>query len=101
MKEALVFEEQGGRIVVLAQAVAGIVSTAVERSGARLRRYPRRSLAFDLGAEPPRVALGIVAPAGAVLPELATRVQGSVHEALSLMCELDGLTVDVTVEEVA
>ena len=45
--------------------------------------------------------VGIVAPAGAVLPELAARVQGSVHEALALMCELDGLTVDVTVEEIA
>jgi uncharacterized alkaline shock family protein YloU len=101
MKEALVFEEQGGRIVVLAQAVAGIVTTAVERGGARLRRYPRRSLAFELGAEPPRVELGIVAPAGAVLPELAARVQESVHQALRAMCELEELTVDVTVEESA
>ena len=74
---------------------------AVERGGARVRRHPRRSLAFELGAEPPRVEVGIVAPAGAVLPELAARVQDSVHEALALMCELHELTVDVTVEEIA
>jgi uncharacterized alkaline shock family protein YloU len=101
MREALVFEEQGGRIVVLTQAVVGIVTTAVERSGARVRRHPRRSLALELGAETPRVQVGIVAPPGAVLPELAARVQSEVHEALAQMCELRLLEVDVTVEEVA
>jgi uncharacterized alkaline shock family protein YloU len=101
MKEALVFEEEAGRIVVPSQALAAIVSTAVERGGARVRRHPRRSLAVDLDGEVARVEVGIVAPAEAVLPELAARVQGSVHEALALMCELERLSVDVTVEEVA
>jgi hypothetical protein len=101
MKEALVFEEKAGRIVVPSQTLASIVSVAVERGGARVRRHPRRSLAFELGAEPPRVEVGIVAPAGAVLPELAARVQSSVYEALELMCEMHELAVDVTVEEIA
>ena len=59
------------------------------------------SLAFDLSGDDTRVEVGIVAPAGVVLPELTTRVQGSVHEMLALMCELDRLSVDVTVEEIA
>jgi uncharacterized alkaline shock family protein YloU len=101
MKEALVFEEEAGRIVVPAQTLATIVSTAVERAGARVRRYPRRSLAFDLSGEGTRVEVGIFAPADAVLPELTARVQSSVHETLALMCELDQLIVDVTVEEIA
>jgi hypothetical protein len=101
MKGALVFEEEAGRIVVPSQALAAIVSMAVEQGGARVRRHPRRSLAFDLSGETARVEVGIVAPADAVLPALADRVQGSVHEALALMCELKQLTVDVTVEEVA
>jgi hypothetical protein len=101
MKGALVFEEQAGRIVVPSQTLAAIVSVAVERGGARVRRHPRRSLSFELAAEPPRVEVGIVAPAGTVLPELAARVQSSVHEALELMCEMHELAVDVTVEEIA
>lgn len=101
MKEALVFDEAAGRIVVLSQAVAAIVSVAVERSGARVRRHPRRSLALELDAEAPRVEVGIVAPAGVVLPELAARVQSSVHDALALACELPELAVDVTIEEIA
>ena len=101
MKEALVFEEQAGRIIVPSQTLATIVSTAVERAGARARRYPRRSISFDLSGEGARVLVGIVAPAGAVLPVLAAQVQSSVHETLALMCELDHLTVDVTVEEIS
>jgi uncharacterized alkaline shock family protein YloU len=101
MKGALVFEEEAGRIVVPAQTLATIVSTAAERAGARVRRYPRRSIIFDLGGEGTRVEVGIVAPAGAVLPALTASVQSSVHAALALMCELDHLNVDVTVEETA
>jgi len=101
MKSALVFEEQAGRIVVPSQTLATIVSVAVERGGARVRRHPRRSIAFELSPESPRVEVGIVAAAGSVLPELAARVQSSVHEALEHMCEMHELTVDVTVEEIA
>jgi uncharacterized alkaline shock family protein YloU len=101
MSDALVFDERAGRIVVPPQTLATIVSVAVEQGGARVRRHPRRSLVFELGAESSRVEVGIVAPAGSVLPELAARVQDSVHEALELMCELHELTVDVTVEEIA
>lgn len=101
MKGALVFEEEAGRIVVPAQTLATIVSTAVERAGARVRRYPRRSLTFDLSGDDTRVEVGIVAPAGAVLPALTASVQSAVRETLALMCELDQLTVDVTVEEIA
>ena len=101
MKEALVFEEEAGRIIVPSQTLAAIVSTAVERAGARVRRYPRRSVSLDLRGEDARVLVGIIAPGGAVLPELTTRVQSSVHETLTLMCELERLSVDVTVEESA
>ena len=101
MKEALVFEEEAGRIIVPSQTLATIVSTAVERAGARVRRYPRRSISFELSAEGGRVLVGIVAPGSAVLPALTSQVQSSVHETLSLMCGLDRLSVDVTVEEIA
>ena len=101
MKEALVFEEEAGRIIVPSQTLATIVSTAVERAGARVRRYPRRSISFDLSGDGARVLVGIVAPSDAVFPALTTKVQSSVHETLAHMCELDRLSVDVTVEEVA
>ena len=45
--------------------------------------------------------VGIVAPGDAVLPALSVQVQRSVHETLALMCELERLSVDVTVEEIA
>ena len=101
MKEALVFEEEAGRIIVPPQTLAAIVSTTVERAGARVRRYPRRSISFDLNGEDARLEVGIVAPADAVLPALSERVQSAVHEMLALMCELDRLAVVVTVEEIA
>jgi len=101
MKEALVFEEEAGRIIVPSQTLATIVSTTVERTGARVRRYPRRSISFDLNSEDAHLSVGIVAPSGVVLPTLCERVQSAVHEMLALMCELDRLTVDVTVEEIA
>jgi uncharacterized alkaline shock family protein YloU len=100
MKEALVFEEEAGRIIVPSQTLATIVATAVERAGARVRRYPRRSISFDLSGDGARVMVGIVAPGAAVLPALTTQVQSSVHETLKLMCALEQLSVDVTVEEI-
>lgn len=111
MKRALVFDEEAGKIIVPSQTLASIVAVAVEQGGARVRRHPRRSIAFDFTdqdgqagkakvAVPPRVEVGIVAPPGSVLLELAASVQSSVHDALSLMCELDELAVDVTVEEI-
>jgi hypothetical protein len=101
MKEALVFEEEAGRIIVPSQTLATIVSTAVERAGARVRRYPRRSISFDLSAEGAHVLVGIVAPGDAVFPALAAQVQSSVHETLAQMCQIEHLSVDVTVEETA
>lgn len=101
MKEALVFEEEAGRIIVPSQTLAAIVSAAVEQAGARVRRHPRRSISLDLSGDGGQVLVGIVAPAGAVLPELAKQVQSSVHDTLTLMCELGRLAVDVTVEEIA
>jgi len=101
MKEALVFEEEAGRIIVPSQTLATIVSTAVERAGARVRRYPRRSVSVDLSGEGARVLVGIVASSGTVLPALTAQVQSSVHETLALMCGLEQLIVDVTVEEIA
>jgi hypothetical protein len=101
MKEALVFEEEAGRIIVPSQTLAAIVTTAVERAGARVRRHPRRCISFDRNGDDTRLAVGIVAPPDAVLPELSERVQSAVHETMALMCELDRLAVDVTVEEVA
>ncbi len=107
MKRALVFDEEAGRIVVPSQTLSAIVSVAVERAGARVRRHPRRAIEFELGdgggdgdAAVNRVEVGIVASGAEVLPELTARVQTSVHEALGLMCELDELAVDVIVEEV-
>ena len=101
MKEALIFEEEAGRIIVPSQTLATIVSVAVDRAGARVRRYPRRSVSVDLSGEGTRILVGVIAPSGAVLPELTTRVQSSVHETVALMCELERLSVDVTVEEIA
>lgn len=101
MKEALVFEEEAGRIIVPSQTLAAIVTTAVERAGARVRRYPRRSISFDLNGEDVRVMVGIVVPPDAVLPALTEQVQSAVHETLAMMCELDRMAVDVSVEEVA
>jgi len=100
MKEALVFEEAAGRIIVPSQTLATIVSTAVERAGARVRRYPRRSISVELGADGAHVVVGIVAPEGAVLPALTAQVQEAVHQTLASMCELEQLRVDVTVEEI-
>jgi hypothetical protein len=99
MKEALVFDEEAGRIIVPSQTLAAIVSAAAEQAGARVRRYPRRSVSIDLSDEG-RIEVGVVAPADAVLPVLAESVQRSIHQALSLMCELGHLSVDVAVEEI-
>jgi uncharacterized alkaline shock family protein YloU len=101
MKETLVFEEALGPIVVPPQTLAAIVTRAVEDSGARVRRRPRRSLEVEIDGPSAQVAVGLVAPYGVVLPELAGRVQERVRELMTTMLELERVTVNVTVEEIA
>ena len=101
MKGALVFDEPAGRIVIPESTLAAIVSTAVERAGARVRRRPRRSLAFEIDGRSMRVEVGLVAPGEVVLNELAARVQERVKEALETSCELERVSIDVTIEELA
>jgi uncharacterized alkaline shock family protein YloU len=89
----------GGTITVSAGALATIVQRAAEREdGVRLRRR-RRGLDVRVEDGRARVELGLAAPYGAVLPDLARGVQQRVAEALGGMCGLDVDAVDVTVEE--
>jgi uncharacterized alkaline shock family protein YloU len=90
------------RTRIPAGALAQIVVQAAEQvEGAQLRRRPRRSLEIEVDGGEAIVAIGIVAPFGTVLPRLAREVQRRVREALSEMCGLESVRVDVTVEALA
>jgi uncharacterized alkaline shock family protein YloU len=99
VKGELVLEGPGGRTRIPPGALAQIVIQATEQvEGAQLRRRPRRSLEIDLDGTSAAVAVGIVAPFGAILPTLAQDVQRHVRDALEDMCGLEVERVDVTVE---
>ena len=88
-----------GEIAVSPAALTQIVVAAAEADdGARVRR-PRRGLAVSIEDGRARVSCELVAPYGAVLPELAREVQRRVKDALETMCELDVDAVDVSIEE--
>jgi uncharacterized alkaline shock family protein YloU len=88
-----------GRISVERKALAKVVQEAVEAvDGARTIR-PRRTLVVEVAEDgAASVGLTLSAPHGAVLPELARRVQGRVAEMLRATLGTTDVRVDVTVE---
>jgi uncharacterized alkaline shock family protein YloU len=88
-----------GSIRIEADALAGLVVTAVEQvDGARARR-PRRGLDVSVEAGRARVEVELAARYGSVLSELARSVQTSVADALRTAAGLEVDRVDVAVEE--
>lgn len=86
-------------ITVADAALTQIVVQAAESvDGARVRR-PRRKLALELDGVHATVGLELAVAYGKVLPDVARDVQLQVGNALTQMCALDAVTVDVTVEE--
>lgn len=97
MSDRHVLHEGGGSISIAAGALAAIVRRAAESvSGARIRG--RRGLDVRVAGATAQVEIALVAPYGAVLPELARAVQERVADALGSMCGLRA-GVDVAVEE--
>ena len=97
---SLVLEESGGSITVTAPVLANLVAQAAEEvDGARVRRG-RRRLEIEVTPERARVRLELAARYGAVLPEVARRVQERVADALTTMCKVRIDAIDVSVEEV-
>ena len=86
-------------VTVADAALAQIVVQAAESvDGARVHR-PRRKLALELDGARATVGLELAVAYGRVLPDVARDVQTQVGAALTRMCALDAVTVDVTVEE--
>jgi Asp23 family, cell envelope-related function len=99
MTEDLVFTEASGTIAVPAATLTRIVVRAAELvDGARVRR-PRRGVEVEVEGAGAAVLLQVVAPYGAVLPDLAEAVQAEVARALEQMCGVDVRRVDVAIEE--
>jgi uncharacterized alkaline shock family protein YloU len=97
---SLVLEEAGGTITVTAPVLANLVTRAAEEvDGVRVRRG-RRRLEIDVGRDGARVRLELVARYGAVLPEVARRVQERVADALWSTCGVTTDAIEVSVEEV-
>lgn len=97
---SLVLDEASGTIIVTPPALAELVTRAAEGvDGAHVRRG-RRRLDIEVSDGGARVRLELTARYGAVLPELARRVQERVAEALTTMCEVKVEAIDVSVEEV-
>jgi uncharacterized alkaline shock family protein YloU len=91
--------EAGGSVAVTDNALAQIVTQAVESvEGARLRKG-RRRLVVELEAGHARAELELTVAYGRVLPEVARDVQERVAEALQGMCGVVVDAVDVAVEE--
>ena len=97
MSEEYVLHEAGGSISIAGGTLATIVQRAAESvDGARVRRRRRLEVRVDDGSA--RVEVALVAPYGAVLPDLARDVQERVAAALASMCGLRA-SVDVSVDE--
>jgi uncharacterized alkaline shock family protein YloU len=97
---SFVLDEPSGTITVTPAALAELVMRAAEGvDGAHVRRG-RRRLDIDISDRGARIRLELTARHGAVLPELARRVQERVAEALTTMCEVKVEAIDVSVEEV-
>jgi uncharacterized alkaline shock family protein YloU len=95
-----VVREAAGTITVTPAALQELVVHAAEAvDGARVRRG-RRRLEVEIAGGRARVELELTARYGAVLPELAEEVQGRVADALTTMCAVDAVQVDVSVEDV-
>lgn len=88
-----------GRIAVERQALAKVVQDAVDGIGGARTVRSRGTLHVEVaedGAASAEVSLS--APYGAVLPELARRVQGRIAEAMRVTLGTTDVRVDVTVE---
>lgn len=88
-----------GSITVSPAALTQIVVQAVERVGGARARRPRRGLELDVEGGRAKVTLELVAPFGAVLPDVARDVQERVTDALERMCGVSVDAVDVSVED--
>jgi uncharacterized alkaline shock family protein YloU len=90
---------EGGAVRITDAALTQIVVRAAESvPGTRVRR-PRRHLDISIEDSRARVELELAVSYGHVLPELARKVQKRVAAALSTMCDVDVIAVDVSVEE--
>jgi uncharacterized alkaline shock family protein YloU len=99
MSDGYVLGGSAGTISITPGALSTIVQLAAATvDGAAVRRR-RRGLDVRVEGSTASVELGLTAPYGAVLPELARAVQERVAEALAGMCGLEVEAVDVTVEE--
>jgi uncharacterized alkaline shock family protein YloU len=99
MTDGHVVRKPGGTVSIPAGVMAAIVQRAAElEDGVRLRRR-RRGVDLRVEDGRARVELGVAAPYGAVLPDLARAVQQRVSDVLEGMCGLGVDAVDVTVEE--
>jgi uncharacterized alkaline shock family protein YloU len=97
MTDRLEIDGPQGSICVTPAALTRLVASAAEGvEGARLRRR-RLELSIEDGRA--RASLGVRAPYGVPLQELARSVQERVGAALEQMCGLEIETVDVIVEE--
>jgi uncharacterized alkaline shock family protein YloU len=95
-----VLREAAGTITVTPAALQQLVVHAAEAvDGARIRRGRRRP-EVEIADGTARVELELTARYGAVLPELAEDVQTRVADALTTMCGVDAVEVDVSVEDV-
>lgn len=101
MKAGHVVDGPHGRIELSRAALTSVVVNATELAdGARVRR-PRRGLEVEVEGRSARVEVGIEAPLGSVLPELAGAVQRHVADALRGIAGFEAVVVDVVVEELA
>ncbi|HEY5059618.1 MAG TPA: Asp23/Gls24 family envelope stress response protein [Gaiellaceae bacterium] len=95
----VVVRNDGDTITVPDGTLAQIVVQAAEGvEGVRVRRA-RRKLAVEIEGARARVELELAVPYGTVLPAAAREVQEQVAGALTRMCGLDVVAVDVAVEE--
>jgi uncharacterized alkaline shock family protein YloU len=88
-----------GRIAVERKALAKVVQATVESVDRARTALPRRTLLVEVAEDgAARVELALSAPHGAVLPELARRVQDRVAEVLRATLGTSDVRVDVTVD---
>jgi len=91
-----------GRIAVDEAALTRLVRQAIERvegiQAVRARRGIRLVVEEDRAIV---VSVGVVARAGAVLPEIGRRVQERVVDVVRTALEPSAVRVDVTIEEIA
>ena len=89
---------EGGSVRITDAALTHIVVRAAESvPGTRVRR-PRRHLDVAIDGGHARVDLELAISYGCVLPDVAREVQERVAAAVSTMCGVNVIAVDVSVE---